>query len=580
MNITKLFNLLKEDMEINKFNKAVEGKVSPEILNAFASRMKKGKYNNISLAILKGIQAADERHRAVLEKDYAKAYAVLRQMAKGNSSFNAGEIINEYLGSNNPETFWRDKYTENKAEKPADPNFGLKDARVKETKNFYLIFPRTFYKDYHLFTKEDMEKGWQELKAISDEMAKKDTSGEYGANVNHWCVAASRPTYYIDYKKDGGVFVVIVKKNEDGSPDWNERWLWYCNSQGENAQLENKLDRSTDNSTVYKDKEVASILDKIKRSFKSKLRMIKNDDDTVTLKTIRHRQTRQKEQEKEVISKAGENIIHPSTKKQRDNLHLYQIARNIRKISKFIFENKDSLSYQIKFFIIKKYLNGRNIIDAIRNDASPDNPFEYEKLSSKERFTIRPVQKLKIKGLNTSRFPFILVLEKGKSDKSGYSLYFADTGYSFRESWILLAKTKTPDKESAQKQFLETFEKLTEKNKSENPPEYGTAGKVDSLSLYYSVIKDNPNYNSLNNNKYAEDFIKKVAEDKNKRRDYLFYKTLYPYYTIVVYGNKTHVGYSNEEKEFDTDDPELLDKIKQNYKDYISKLLPGFTPKF
>lgn len=562
MNITKLFNLLKEDMEINKFNKAVEGKVSPEILNAFASRMKKGKYNNISLAILKGIQTADERHRAALEKDYAKAYAVLRQMAKGNSSFNAGETINEYLGSNNPETFWRDKYTENKAEKPVEPNFGLKDARVKETKNFYLIFPRTFYKDYLLLTKEDMEKGWQELKAISDEMAKKDTSGESGANVNHWCVAASTPGYYKRYKISGGVFVVIVKKNEDGSPNWNKRWLWYCNNYGENEQLENKFDRPTDNFIVKNDKEAVSILDKIKRSFKSKFGMPS------------HRQIRQRDQEQELISKAEENIVHPNTKKQRDSLHLYQIARNIRKISKFVLDNEDSLLYQEKFFITKKYLNGRNIIDAIKNDAIPDD-FEYEELNSKERFTIYPAQKLKIK--NWHNIPFVLVLEKGKSAKSGYSLYLV----TYRKDWILLAKTKTPDKESAQNQFLETFEKLTEKKKSENSPRYGKAGKIDNLSLRYSIVKDNPNYNSLNNNKYAEDFVKKIAEEKNKKRDYLLYKILPPrYYTIVVYGDKTYIKYGDETKEFDTDDPELLDKIKQDYKDYISKLLPGFTPKF
>ena len=69
MNIIDIFKMLSEEMAIEKFDKAVEGKVSPEALASLAQRMKKGKYNNAALAILKGIQEADGEHRAVLEKN-------------------------------------------------------------------------------------------------------------------------------------------------------------------------------------------------------------------------------------------------------------------------------------------------------------------------------------------------------------------------------------------------------------------------------------------------------------------------------------------------------------------------------
>ena len=139
MNITDIFKILSEEMAIEKFNKAVEGKVSQSALDSLAQKMKKDKYNNAALAILKGIQEADEKHREVLEKNPTLAYAVLRQMAKNNSSFNAQEVVKQFLSSPDPNTFWRDKYTENKerGEKKEETNFGLNGARIKNLKNYY-----------------------------------------------------------------------------------------------------------------------------------------------------------------------------------------------------------------------------------------------------------------------------------------------------------------------------------------------------------------------------------------------------------------------------------------------------------
>ena len=74
-------------------------------------------------------------------------------------------------------------------------------------------------------------------------MAKKDTSGKEGANVNHWCVASDTTRYYRDerYKggNRGGIFIIIVKKKEDGSPDWNKRYL-YWNKGPEDKETEKK----------------------------------------------------------------------------------------------------------------------------------------------------------------------------------------------------------------------------------------------------------------------------------------------------------------------------------------------------
>ena len=536
MNITDIFKILSEEMAIEKFNKAVEGKVSQSALDSLAQKMKKDKYNNAALAILKGIQEADEKHRVVLEKNPTLAYAVLRQMAKNNSSFNAQEVVKQFLSSPGPNTFWRDKYTENKerGEKKEETNFGLSGARIKNLKNYYLIFPRTFYKNLYMIQAEDTYKGWQELKAISDEMAKRDTSGQKDANVNHWCVASSGgDKTFENYKEYGGVFVVIVGKNKDGSPNWNERYLWYKSFFTKEA-----ADKFNNHGPLdyQKDPEVEKILknisDKIRAGSKQKKR---------------------------------QSTLLALTRNAEQNLTANRRSTSIKKKEALITEKATELS---KLRKIADASFDKFLIDYIEK--------EIPEVKDKAKENI--VKIFKERGERIEGLKYSCYATKKSKD---HSLRLVCAYYTDGKTWRINLRS---DKENKVVRFIvqdpygvDLMDRLrsyikkekslipVRKTSSFTPPEFYGGGRR------IKVLKDKPNYEVLHNNKYAEEFTKEIAAENNSRysvKDFSFpldfHVDMKGDYAIV---NGKRISY---------DDPDFIEKVKKDLLSHIRKTIPGF----
>ena len=244
MNITKLLQLLTEDRSIEHINKTFD-KVPDSVKNTLSSKMKKDEYDNTAMAILRAIQNWEDGDKEKLDFliDRAKlVYAALKESAKGKSNFHPEQELDFYKFTNEePLKYWADFRSDEKRLKERGKEkkevFGIPEARVKELPESYLFFPRNFKFDIDGlgFRISDLNKQHEDIKALSNQMAKKDTSGEDGADVNHWCVAASDDRYFRHYKKGDlrGIFVIIVDKNKDGSPNWNKRYLWWIKTDGQ-----------------------------------------------------------------------------------------------------------------------------------------------------------------------------------------------------------------------------------------------------------------------------------------------------------------------------------------------------------
>ena len=241
MKLNKFLAYLTEAVDIDKLREKVDSDVPASVLDKLASKMKGNKYDNIAMAIIKTIQDYKSIDHDNDRYEYVKylidypnvVYSALRKKAKNNSKFNAAETIKDSIlfgpdmTNSSPKKYWYSIYT-SETPKMEKEEFGLKNANVKELKQEYLIFPKTFKKTGHYgLSDNDLDKQWKDIHDLSAEIAKKDTSGEDGANDNHWCVASSDSNYYEEYKERGGTFVIVVKKKKDGSPDWNRRYLYY-----------------------------------------------------------------------------------------------------------------------------------------------------------------------------------------------------------------------------------------------------------------------------------------------------------------------------------------------------------------
>ena len=249
MNITKILTLLTEGRDVNEINEKLKGKVDTHVLETMGPLMKKGKYDNIAMAIFDALQNWNdewdkEEKRNFLIKRPKLVYAALKEAGKGNSNFNPElELRHFRFDEEEPMKFWaayrsgEKRYKEKqKAEKKI--TFGLPQARVKELPESFIFFPRNFKLDFDnlTFNVNDLNKQYEDLRALSQQMADRDTSGSNRAKKNHWCVASSDSAYYSGkmYKggHPGGLFIIIVNKNEDGSPDWNHRWLLWIQPDG------------------------------------------------------------------------------------------------------------------------------------------------------------------------------------------------------------------------------------------------------------------------------------------------------------------------------------------------------------
>ena len=253
MNITDLLQLLTESREVEDINEKIKGKVDPRVINTLAPLMKKGKYDNIAMAIFSALQKwGDGAKKAFLVKRPKLVYAALKEGGKDDSNFNPDRELNMfYYNDDEPMKYWADfrstqKDYKERLKSKEKTVFGLPQARVKELPESFLFFPRNFkfdFDNFH-FRVSDLNKQHEDIKALSQQMANKDTSGDPGAKVNHWCVAASDSRWFNNYKSrnEGSLFVIIVNKNPDGSPDWNDRYLWWISENG-TTEFADKLDR-------------------------------------------------------------------------------------------------------------------------------------------------------------------------------------------------------------------------------------------------------------------------------------------------------------------------------------------------
>lgn len=249
MNINKLLQLLTEGREVEDINEKLKGKVDVRVLDTLGSLMKKGKYDNIAMAIFDALQnwndsERDDKKRKFLIKRPKLVYVALKEAGKGNSNFDPSlELSHFRYDDEEPMKFWADYRSSEKRFKERQKSekkitFGLPQARVKELPESFIFFPRNFKFDFDNFDFRinDLNKQYEDLRALSQQMADRDTSGSNRAKKNHWCVASSDSSAYSSrmYKggHPGGLFLIIVSKNEDGSPDWNNRWLLWIQPDG------------------------------------------------------------------------------------------------------------------------------------------------------------------------------------------------------------------------------------------------------------------------------------------------------------------------------------------------------------
>lgn len=246
---------------------------------------KKGKfYDNEAMAIIKA--ASNGSKDGYLLQHPGAVYSILKKYKQGRSDFNATDILNSGSGKD----YWKKMYSEANAEKviPSKKQIdwntpGLKTARVKELSKWFVIIPKIYYKDAELKL-IDVDKSHEELRKLSAEIALKDTSegsqatsynwseGK-GPRVNHWCVAASNSNYYKRYTNDEKMltsffFLIFIKKNKDGSPDWNSRYLYYQKAHGFN-EFADKFDKHQKIEKVL-DNECFNFIEKISKTFESK----------------------------------------------------------------------------------------------------------------------------------------------------------------------------------------------------------------------------------------------------------------------------------------------------------------------
>ena len=276
MNLINLLNQLRESIEIEKLNSLIKNDVPSHTINTLASRMKKGKYDNKAEAILKAAQDWKGIKGDYLRDNAGKVYAILKLIGKDNSAFKAEDILNKFKESSasSPkelDAFWQEEYskaTSGEYKRNKKETLGLKNARVKRVNDAYLIFPKTFKKQGELgIPVEDLDKQYADIKQLGAELARKDTSGESKgekkASDVHWCVASpgDKGVNFNAYKNVGGIFVVIVKPKEDGSPDWNRRYLYFMGKDG-NTEFADKFDSHVAPTSVL-GKSTISLLNKM-----------------------------------------------------------------------------------------------------------------------------------------------------------------------------------------------------------------------------------------------------------------------------------------------------------------------------
>ena len=291
MNIEKFLSLLKEDIDIKKLNELIKGDVPAETIETLSKRMKKGKYDNKAEAVLKAAQEWKSEHGDYIRKNAGKVYAILKLMARGNSEFKPDKVLLDFhnyeQGEDKFDNFWKEKYREAQSgafKSGKKEVLGIKNAKSKELPDAYLIFPRSFKKSGEFgINVDDTDKQYADIKQLASDLAKRDTSGEEKDGLKatdiHWCVAApgSNGYHYKHYKdRDGGIFIVIVDKNKDGSPNFNRRYLYWIGDDGED-EFADKFDDHVDMEDVL-DISTLRWLEKFRKEFVNNRKEKINDE--------------------------------------------------------------------------------------------------------------------------------------------------------------------------------------------------------------------------------------------------------------------------------------------------------------
>lgn len=194
MKIKELENLLLET-----FSKEQADKIFTEI----PMEIKKLVYAKFSI----GKDGLDIRGKTLL--NLYKKYPVEKKIVIHSMIIIANATKEELKTITNWESI---KEIEKKRKKFKAPELkSFSDLKAKDFGEEILVFPNTY----------------EQIRDASNWMAGRDTSGEERADVNHWCVSASSPESYENYrKKMDARFVIIIKKKENGKPNWNKRYLY------------------------------------------------------------------------------------------------------------------------------------------------------------------------------------------------------------------------------------------------------------------------------------------------------------------------------------------------------------------
>lgn len=259
MNIINVLQLLTEGKNpISEIREKVGDKVPESVLNTLASLMKDDYYDKTAMAIIKKIQEWEGDDRDVgrenldfLKKKPKLVYAALKEAGKGSPKYDPEMDLTRFRFNANfsPMKWWAEYRSDEKKFKETNKGkkkevLGLKGVEPIKLQHSYLFIPRSFKfeNDYGFngLRISDLGKQQEELKSLSMSMARKDDSGEVNngnkATENHWCVASDNPDWFKGGTYKGGhlkgVFVIIVNKNKDGSPNWNDRYLYWNNGHG------------------------------------------------------------------------------------------------------------------------------------------------------------------------------------------------------------------------------------------------------------------------------------------------------------------------------------------------------------
>ena len=361
MNLNNFLSYLTESISIEELKSKVGDSVPQSVLDTLASLMKGNKYDNIAMAIIKTVQDpvslahdSDNVRNAAnfISKRPKLVYAALKEAAKGSDNFNAQQELRIALyNGENPMKFWaefRSNNKENKERKKTEKKveIGLKGAKPIELKNAYLFIPHGFkYKIPDAFDVIDLVKQQEDLKKLSAEMAKKDTSGEVRDNKkatdNHWCVAASEGSNYYasNIYKGGhkaGIFIIIVLKNPDGSPNWNERYLyWHTGDKNWNGEKnvydEKEFADKFDDHVNMRSYIPSNVLNFIDEKIVKKLRLPKTERERENMEKRVDDVVSSKEYENANYTKKGEKRVNRDSKIIKQYWRILRYLRSLYK---------------------------------------------------------------------------------------------------------------------------------------------------------------------------------------------------------------------------------------------------------